>query len=156
MMKNRLFTVVTLCLLGGIVVLGAQGQGQPPAAGRGAQPPAAPKNLQVLPANLTTPQVVQVMQTFTAALGVNCAYCHVFLGNGNPMNDMASDMKPQKNVARAMLRMAADVNARLATVIQKPADDRTKVECMTCHRGAAIPTNVGPPAAGRGRQAGPA
>jgi hypothetical protein len=128
---------------------------QPQGAARGVQQPAAgPKNLQVLPSNLTNQEVVQVMQTFTAALGVTCAHCHVFLGPGNPMNDMASDMKPQKDIARGMLRMAADTNARLATIIKKPADERTRVECMTCHRGAAIPVAATVAPAG-GRAGGP-
>jgi hypothetical protein len=151
-MTNRVFTVIAIFLTTGMVGLSAQGR-QGGAAGGGQA--AAPKNLQVLPAKLTTPEVVTVMQTFTAALGVTCAHCHVFVANGSPMNDMASDMKPQKNIARAMLRMANDINARLSTVIQKPADQRTKVECMTCHRGSAIPTNTAPAAPGRGGRGAP-
>ncbi len=43
--------------------------------GGGNQQP--PKNLQVLPKDFTRQQVVGVMNGFTAALGVNCAHCHV-------------------------------------------------------------------------------
>ena len=53
-------------------ILSAQGGG---GGGRGgSQEP--PKNLQVLPKDMPRPQVSAIMNTFTAALGVNCAYCH--------------------------------------------------------------------------------
>ena len=53
---------------------------------------------------------------------------------------------PQPQVV-AMMRMTTDVNARLAGAIKKPADQIAKVECHTCHRGAAIPTPPPPPVA---------
>ncbi|HET8698992.1 MAG TPA: hypothetical protein VFO94_16025, partial [Gammaproteobacteria bacterium] len=61
------------------------------AGGAFAQGPAqeAPKNLKVLPKDWTRPQVVQVMQNITAALGVGCDFCHV-LPQGAPP-DFASD-----------------------------------------------------------------
>ena len=53
---------------------------QEPAAGQrggGRGAAAAPQNLQVLPKEMPQAQVVQAMQEFTGALGVQCAYCHV-------------------------------------------------------------------------------
>ena len=77
------------------------------APGGGApQPPL--QNLQVLPKDMARAQVVQAMQAFTAALGVTCTHCHVFNGAGDPMNDFASDTKPTKNMARAMMRMVRE------------------------------------------------
>ena len=35
-------------------------------------------------------QVLQIMQNFSAALGVTCNHCHVFIGPNNPMNDFAA------------------------------------------------------------------
>jgi hypothetical protein len=35
--------------------------------------------------------------------------------------------------------MVADVNNTLGSQIGKPAADVVKVQCATCHRGAAIP-----------------
>lgn len=134
--------IIAAALVTSAVVGAQQGRG-------GGAPAAAPRNLQVLPEGTTTQQVVQVMQTFTQALGVTCAHCHVFVANGSPMNDMASDMKPQKNIARAMMRMAADINTRLETVVSKSADQRTRVQCVTCHRGSAIPSAQPFPAGGR-------
>jgi hypothetical protein len=122
---------------------------------RGAAPP-EPHNLKVLPASTTTANILPIMRNFSAALGTNCGYCHVWTGAGLPTNDYASDEKPAKEVARAMMRMAGTINETLAANIKKPADQLTRVQCMTCHRGAAIPTlpppappaGAAPPAAG--------
>jgi hypothetical protein len=100
---------------------------------------------------MTTPQVQTLMRTYTAALGVQCGYCHIFEGPGNPANDFAADMKPPKLVARVMMQMTGEINQKLAANIKKPADQITQVGCMTCHRGEAIPKLPPPaPAAGRG------
>ena len=103
-------------------------------------PPPAPKNLQVLPKTMTTAEVLPIMRAFTGALGVNCGYCHVWTGPGATTNDLAADTKPAKEVARVMMKMATEVNTNLAANIKKPAADITRVQCITCHRGAAIPT----------------
>jgi len=116
------------------------------------------ENLQVLPKDMPRAQVVQIMQNFSAALGVTCNHCHVFNGPGDPMNDFAGDTKPTKTVARAMMRMTQGVNQQVqAAVTQKPQDQVTRVQCATCHRGQAIPqvaTSAAPAAtpgtAGRG------
>ena len=115
-----------------------QGQGQGRGDGRGAAPPA--QNLQVLPKDMARPQLLQVMQNFSAALGVTCVHCHVFVGPNDPMNDFATDMKPTKDVARAMMRMVREINPSIQkAVASKPTDQVAAVGCATCHRGAAIP-----------------
>jgi hypothetical protein len=132
-------------------------EGQAPAAGgqrAGGAPPPPPKNLQVLPKDTPPAQVVAMMRGFTTALGVQCGYCHVFEGAGNPNNDMAADTKTPKIVARVMMQMVTDINQRLTANIKKPADQLTSVGCMTCHRGQAIPTIPPPAPAGGGRGAG--
>jgi len=129
--------------------------GEPAAGGQRAAgpPPAPPKNLQVLPKDTPAAQVVTLMRGFTTALGVQCGYCHVFEGAGNPANDMAADTKTPKLVARVMMQMANEINQKLAANIKKPADQLTSVGCMTCHRGQAIPT-IPPPAPPAGRRGG--
>jgi tetratricopeptide (TPR) repeat protein len=84
------------------------------------------------------------MQNFNAALGVNCGYCHVFDGPPatNPKNDFASDDKVTKKKARVMLAMARDVNMKLQAELGKPAAELTNVQCVTCHRGVAIPKQL--------------
>lgn len=135
--------------LGILMMTASLAAGQAPAAGGGQRaggaPPAPMKNLQVLPNDTPQPQVVAMMRVFNAALAVNCDHCHVWVKPGDPTNDMASDTKTPKLVAREMMRMTTEVNARLAAAIKKPADQITKVECATCHRGAAIPV-LPPPA----------
>ena len=120
---------------------------QTPAGGQraGGAPPAPMKNLQVLPKDMPQPQVVAIMRAFNAALGVNCSHCHVWTKPGDPTNDMAADTKIEKTVARVMMQLTNDINTRLAANIKKPAEQIAKVECATCHRGAAIPVTPPPP-----------
>jgi hypothetical protein len=129
-------TASTLILAGSMVAAQApQGGG---AAGGAPQPPLT--NLQVFPKDMARPQLLQVMQSFNASLGVTCAHCHQFVGPNDPMNDFASDAKPAKNVARAMVRLVRELNPMVQkTVASKPADQVAAVNCAVCHRGAAIP-----------------
>jgi Photosynthetic reaction centre cytochrome C subunit len=107
---------------------------QPPAAAQPQQPPAAPKNLQVLPKDTPRDQVLQTMQAFTQALGVQCTYCHV--------QDRASDEMRTKVVARQMMTFARELNQQLPQVVSKPADQATRIGCATCHRGVPIPRQL--------------
>lgn len=108
-----------------------------------AQGPAqeAPKNLKVLPKDWTRAQVVAVMQNFNAALGVGCDHCHVMVQGSPP--DFASDDKPEKDAARAMMGITRELNASLSTELARPAAELTRVGCITCHRGVAIPKQIG-------------
>jgi hypothetical protein len=99
-----------------------------------------PKNLKVLPKDWTREQVVAVMQNFTAALGVGCNFCHV-INQGSPP-DFASDDKKEKDMARAMMHIATDLNARLPKDFGVPASDVTRIQCITCHRGVPEPKQL--------------
>jgi len=156
---NRVgFGIATLgivALASSMMAAQAPAEGQAPAGGQRAAgpPPAPPKNLQVLPKDMPAAQVVTIMRNITTALGVQCGYCHVFEGAGNPANDMAADTKTPKLVARVMMQMTTEINQKLAANIKKPADQLTAVGCMMCHRGQAIPT-IPPPAPPAGRRGG--
>jgi tetratricopeptide (TPR) repeat protein len=100
----------------------------------------APKNLKVLPKDWTRPQVIQVMQNFTAALGVGCEFCHVENEGAPP--DFASDDKKEKDMARAMMHITQDLNARLPMDFGMPANELTRIGCITCHRGVAEPKQL--------------
>jgi tetratricopeptide (TPR) repeat protein len=105
--------------------------------------PPEPKNLQFFPKDMTAAQILPIMQNFNAALGVNCTYCH----NSeppvdNPKNDFASDEKETKKKARVMLNLARDINMKLQSELGKPANELTNVQCVTCHRGVAIPKQL--------------
>ena len=121
---------------------GARGAGTGGGRGGGPQVP-TPKNLQFFPKDMTGQQILPIMQNFNAALGVNCTYCH----NSeppvdNPKNDFASDEKETKKKARVMLALARDINMKLQSEMGKPANALTNVQCITCHRGVAIPKQL--------------
>ena len=101
----------------------------------------APKNLKVLPKDWSREQVVAVMQNFTAALGVGCNFCHD-LKQGQPP-DFASDAKKEKDMARAMMKIATDLNARLPKDLGMEPKDTTRIGCITCHRGVPEPKQIG-------------
>jgi hypothetical protein len=151
MMRFRhVATAAAMVALAGSVALAQEGR-----RGAAPAPPPPPHNLKVLPASTTTEQILPIMRNFAAALGQNCGYCHVWTGPGLPTNDYASDEKPTKEVARVMMKMAGDINNTLRTNIKGKAPDQiTRVQCMTCHRGKAIPELPEPPARGAAPAAG--
>lgn len=109
-----LFVLIPVC------ALNAQGGGEP-------------KNLKILKPD----EVRATMRSFTQALGQRCNFCHV-------QGDFASDDNPKKTVARSMLTMVGEINAKF------PAG-KTYVTCYTCHRGKTIPeTAPAAPEGGRG------
>jgi tetratricopeptide (TPR) repeat protein len=72
------------------------------------------------------------MPEIAQALGVRCEYCHSApRGSG--------EVEPKKEIARAMMAMTRDLNAKVLEATGKPANETTRVECVTCHRGVAIP-----------------
>ncbi len=83
-----------------------------------------PTNLKVLKVT-TGADVIAIMRTYTSALGVKCEHCHV---QGN----FASDENPKKEIARHMIMMASDINAKFP-------DGKVHVTCFTCHRGEVEP-----------------
>ena len=119
-MRNLLSTLAALALAAAILF--AQAPADKGKAGKG------PKNLKVLQAkNLTG--VMAVMQTFVPALGLEekggCNYCHV-------ADDRSADDKPEKVMARMMMQMVREINAKFP-------DGGEHVTCWTCHRGATKP-----------------
>jgi tetratricopeptide (TPR) repeat protein len=75
------------------------------------------------------------MQTISQALGVTCGYCHTAeRGSGQP--------EPKKDIARAMMAMTRDINAKIEAATGTPSTPVTKVECITCHRGIPIPRQL--------------
>jgi tetratricopeptide (TPR) repeat protein len=72
------------------------------------------------------------MQEVAQALGVRCEYCHSApRGSGQA--------EPKKDIALAMMAMTRELNAKVQEATGKPANETTRVECVTCHRGVAIP-----------------
>ena len=101
---------------------------QPPQDGKKKGLPPAPKNLQVLTVDDLRGGI---MRKFAAALGGNCQMCHV-------QGDNASDENPHKVIARHMITMTKEINAKFS-------DGKEHVTCYTCHRGQHEPA-MEPPA----------
>ena len=87
------------------------------------------KNVQVLN-DLTVLEFSRLMAAFATwvAPDEGCDYCH------NPDN-LASDEKYTKRVARRMIQMVRHINSDWKTHVAE-----TGVTCWTCHRGSAVPS----------------
>jgi cytochrome c553 len=116
------------------------------------------KNLKVLPKNISEKDLDKVMDEWRDALGVRCGFCHARDAATNK-NDFASDAKPEKNMAREMMRMTQKINKKYfkADKDGKESKDMTAaITCYVCHHGNAHPESVAPPRAQRGPgQGGP-
>ena len=75
------------------------------------------------------------MNAIARALGVTCAHCHV-------ARDFTSDANPKKGVARQMLAMTREINARVEAATGKPTGTSVAVQCATCHRGQPVPRSL--------------
>jgi tetratricopeptide (TPR) repeat protein len=95
-------------------------------------------NLQVLPKLISKEKLVETMQSFTDALGVNCGFCHAE-ENGTNKLDFPSDDKAEKNEARVMLKMVMGINNDYLTQLSEYTKDIMQVQCVTCHRGNKQP-----------------
>jgi photosynthetic reaction center cytochrome c subunit len=106
-------------------------------------PPERTKNVKVLPADIPIRALVDTMRSFTRALGVRCTYCHVGQ-ESDPLDkyDFASDEKPAKLEARAMLRMVAAINGEHLTKLASRREPAIAVACITCHRGVTEPRQL--------------
>ena len=108
---------------------------QPP----GRWPPDSVINLQVLPKTTSPVQVWGTMRNIAGGLGVACTFCHVGPDTAPLAQiDFASDQKRNKLVARQMMRLVQEVNARLDTIPARPTPV-VAVTCATCHRGVSRP-----------------
>jgi len=94
-----------------------------------------PKNLKVL--KIPTSELIPTMRSYTVALGVKCDACHV-------QGDFANDEKHMKQVARMMIVMAQEINAKFP-------DGKVHVTCYTCHRGDEEPKTAPPSASAPGQ-----
>jgi len=110
-----------LTMLSVFLSLAAFGQEPPAGPPPGGHRMPEPKNLKILKPE----HLMETMQAFRVALGVRCDFCHV-------QGDFASDEKPHKEMARKMIAMSHEINAKFD-------DGKMHVTCYTCHRGAEEP-----------------
>ncbi|HYK37535.1 c-type cytochrome [Alloacidobacterium sp.] len=104
------------------------------------RPMPAPTNLQVLPKDISTQDLMKMMFGFTGALGVKCSFCHEINEQTHQPN-FAADTKPDKKIARTMIAMVQDINSKYMTQISDPdaTPEMKTVTCGTCHRGNTMP-----------------
>ena len=127
----RSFAIVSVIFLAACAAISQQ-KAQTPVADN-----AEFHNLQVLPPNITHDELIATMRGFARGLGTRCDHCHV----ANPevskeQFNFASDAKPEKKVARTMLRMVRDINANYVSKVNAHGET---VACFTCHRGRTVP-----------------
>ena len=122
---------------------GGGGQGGGGGGRAGGQAAAPLQNLKVFPKETTQAQILPTMRAFEGALQVECGHCHQWEGQGNPSNNFAADVKPQKEIARAMIKMVDSINQQIQAGVSatglRTGDAVQKVTCATCHRGKTIP-----------------
>lgn len=98
------------------------------------------RNLKVLPKDISSKDLQGIMvDDFEDGLGVTCSFCHANAKTGHGL-DFESDAKPEKEIARAMMRMTIGINKKYFK--QKHAllgGDGLTVTCNTCHKGVAFP-----------------
>ena len=129
-MSRTLSAIVVFCLVAPLV---AQ---TPQAEWKG-------ENLQHFPKDISRARLTQRMREFSFALNVRCQYCHAG-GDGVSFQGVsfASDEKPAKVKARAMLRMLDQINGSILPQLASRATPRVDVDCATCHRGMALPKSL--------------
>lgn len=138
------------------------GQQAPPAGGGRGMQNFQPKNLQVLPKDISGQELRATMSMFAGSLGVECNFCHAAdpnnVGpNGRPRMDFASDAKTNKQIARIMYTMMQSINGDYISKAEKLDTDAMdmKVNCGTCHRGHSMPEAFTPPPEERRGPGGP-
>ena len=97
-------------------------------------------NLKVLPKNIAPKDLKKIMiDDFEDGLGVGCNFCHA---PGKEVGDLdfASDAKPEKEIARIMMRMTLGVNKKYLKIKHAMiGSEGMVVTCNTCHNGVAFP-----------------
>ena len=111
-----------------IVLLGSAWAQQPSPEAAKPKPIPEPKNLKVL--KVSASEILPLMKAYSLSLGVRCTFCHV---QGN----FASDENPHKEIARMMIGMTQEINAKFE-------GDKAHVSCYTCHRGETEPKLTAP------------
>lgn len=134
-MKIKIITILTLFCA--VVVMTAATTKNKPAVD------SPYKNLQVLPKDISPGDMQKIMVgEFEDALGVSCGFCHA--KKDSTELDYASDAKPEKQIARQMLRMTLNLNKDYFK-IENPmvGTSNIAVTCNTCHRGDTFPEQPG-------------
>ena len=131
-MKNKLLVILGLSAF---VFFGI-------AAGK--RPASLYDNLKVLPKDINRTDLDSVMTRYTKALNVGCDFCHAKNKTNTSSIDFESDEKPEKEIARVMMRMTEVINKDFfGHTIIYTATEEMAVTCNTCHKGNPRPESKG-------------
>ncbi len=140
MKRYALSAIVILFLAssGSVLIAQAPPDAQKPAQEHRVMP--RPTNLQVLPKDISTEDLIKLMRGYSADLGVHCTFCHA-VNEQTHHPDFASDAKPEKASARTMIVMTREINDKYLPQIHDPqaTPEMKTVTCGTCHRGMSMP-----------------
>ena len=105
------------------------------------------KNLKVMPKNTDEEQKEVIMHRYSVQLGVTCSFCHPDTRPGVfPRRvDFVTDEKPEKRIARDMMRMTDRINKKYFDYTNDYSHEslaKEVVTCGTCHRGITKPSNM--------------
>lgn len=105
------------------------------------QPQSKWKNLKVLPQDISKDSLMALMEGYSNALNVDCNYCHAPKKDNPTKLDFASDDKIEKEIARGMIQMTNDLNAKyFQPHFPDPKPNQVHVvNCVMCHRGVSNP-----------------
>ena len=97
-------------------------------------------NLKVLPKNISSKDLQKIMvDDFEDGLGVACNFCHA-ANKTNGQLDFASDAKPEKEIARQMMRTTIGINKKYFKVKHPMiGTEALVITCNTCHNGVSFP-----------------
>ncbi len=103
-----------------------------------------PRNLQILPQDISDEKLDSIMKTYNKALGVKCDFCHTPYDQKFPSSlNFASDANHMKTEARKMMRLTIDINKNYFRYDTLERPEYLKVvTCITCHRGDPFPANL--------------
>ena len=103
------------------------------------------KNLKILPKDISHEQLNHIMHGFNNSLGVKCNFCHAPSKDTAVHHpDFASDEKPEKEIARSMMKMTVKINNKFfGTKHASIGDSTLTVTCITCHHGQPHPEEHG-------------
>ena len=104
------------------------------------------KNLKILAKNISHDDLKKIMDGYKEALGVKCNFCHAASKDTSVHHpDFASDEKPEKNIARKMMKMTAKINKKyFSFTTAEEGENNPSVTCITCHRGNQQPSGKKP------------
>ena len=107
------------------------------------------ENLQALPADISRDDLGETMLGFLSALGLprrageGCLHCHVgSLDVPRSQWEWSSDEKPNKEIARRMIRMVRSINEEHLAGLDHRDWPALEVGCATCHAGRLDPRPI--------------